>query len=791
MTAMTPRVIIHGRCCGNWRSRPGKLTPWSAGQRRQHRGRRSAVRRARGGDGAPVAGRYGGEGRPPDPRAAGWGLGSRHRAPEPEAGRRGPGGPAISGRVGEVGTGGGVAGQAGGSERRCSAGGGEGPAGGDVGDRTRSARGGRRRALTCRAGGGGCGNAPGAARAPPAPRRARDRRGSSGAARSARRRRAGRIGDGWAGASWPTGYRTCVDREQWRGHQFGRRARMCRRDRRALLHRRARRRRPAATEVEFTRAPAATSGSPRPAGSSPPAGSTPARRCCCARPSCRPPATTGALLDLGCGYGPIACVLADRRARRPPSARSTSTSGPCELTADNAGRLGAGRPGRVGAPDDVPADVDFAADLVQPADPDRQGRAARAAAALAAPAGPGRRRPGWSSAGTSARDSLQRWLVEQGWQVERHASQKGFRVLRVTRIIRVDPATRARAGCLTVGYVDVAGGRAHPRRTGGSSSPTCRSGSARAPRSRWSARTARARRRCCGWSPATCRCSRRDRALRRAGRDAPVHRHDRRRVDARRPGAVAGPAGAARRRPRLAEAERPCARPRSAASSAPPTSKAQLAYADALAAWGEAGGYDAEVLFDTVARRRARPAVGRAPGTGRCAPSPAASRSASRWSCCCAAPTRCCCSTSRTTSSTCPASAGWRSGCASRPSRCSTFARPGAAGPDRRPGGRRRGRQRRGCTRAASPAGTRPGWPGYARLDELRRRWDEEHAEAQRAGADVQAEGRVQRRAWPRATRRRRPGCASSRRPGRRRVPPEGPGHPDAADAAGAPASAR
>lgn len=30
-------------------------------------------------------------------------------------------------------------------------------------------------------------------------------------------------------------------------------------------------------------------------------------------------------------------------------------------------------------------------------------------------------------------------------------------------------------------------------------------------------------------------------------------------------------------------------------------SKAQLAYADALGAWGEAGGYDAEVLFDTVA----------------------------------------------------------------------------------------------------------------------------------------------------------------------------------------------
>ena len=30
-------------------------------------------------------------------------------------------------------------------------------------------------------------------------------------------------------------------------------------------------------------------------------------------------------------------------------------------------------------------------------------------------------------------DSLHRWLVEQGWSVERHASQKGYRVLRVTR----------------------------------------------------------------------------------------------------------------------------------------------------------------------------------------------------------------------------------------------------------------------------------------------------------------------------------------------------------------------
>jgi hypothetical protein len=28
---------------------------------------------------------------------------------------------------------------------------------------------------------------------------------------------------------------------------------------------------------------------------------------------------------------------------------------------------------------------------------------------------------------------LQRWLVDEGWEVGRHASQKGFRVFRVAR----------------------------------------------------------------------------------------------------------------------------------------------------------------------------------------------------------------------------------------------------------------------------------------------------------------------------------------------------------------------
>ena len=57
---------------------------------------------------------------------------------------------------------------------------------------------------------------------------------------------------------------------------------------------------------------------------------------------------------------------------------------------------------------------------------------------------------------------------------------------------------------------------------------------------------------------------------------------------------------------------------RIAANTAPPSSlegtkagaalgeseKSQLAYANALTHWGEAGGYDAEVLFDTAGRKK-------------------------------------------------------------------------------------------------------------------------------------------------------------------------------------------
>ena len=105
-------------------------------------------------------------------------------------------------------------------------------------------------------------------------------------------------------------------------------------------------------------------------------------------------ATTGTLLDLGCGYGPIACVLAERgagehrlRGRRNARAR--------DLTAENAATLGLADRVLVAAPDDVPGRRHVRADLEQSAHPHRQGRAARAAGAVAAPAGARRCRPGW------------------------------------------------------------------------------------------------------------------------------------------------------------------------------------------------------------------------------------------------------------------------------------------------------------------------------------------------------------------------------------------------------------
>jgi 16S rRNA (guanine1207-N2)-methyltransferase len=142
-------------------------------------------------------------------------------------------------------------------------------------------------------------------------------------------------------------------------------------------------------------------------------------------------ATAGAaLLDLGCGFGPIACVLA--------TVAPTATTWAVDvnerargLAAENAARLGLSDRVRVSAPEEVPVDLRFAQIWSNP--PIRIGKDELHQMLL-------RWLPRLAPDGIAwlvvARhlggDSLQRWLVEQGWQVTRHASQKGFRVLRVT-----------------------------------------------------------------------------------------------------------------------------------------------------------------------------------------------------------------------------------------------------------------------------------------------------------------------------------------------------------------------
>ena len=105
-----------------------------------------------------------------------------------------------------------------------------------------------------------------------------------------------------------------------------------------------------------------------------------------------------------------------------------------------------------------------------------------------------------------------------------------------------------------------------------------------------------------------------------------------------------------------------------------------------------------------------------------------ASRNASCSRRCCAARTRCCCSTSRTTTSTCRASSGWRSGCASppRPSCWSRTIGSCSTGPPS--GSSPWSRATCGSTAAGSPRTREARSDRNDRLDELRRRWDEEHA---------------------------------------------------------------
>ncbi len=138
------------------------------------------------------------------------------------------------------------------------------------------------------------------------------------------------------------------------------------------------------------------------------------------------PPAAGTFLDLGCGYGPIACTLA----RRAPAAvvwaidvneRARS------LCAQNAAATGATGV-RVAAPDEVPPDVRF--DLIWSNPPIRIGKAALHDLLLA---WFGRLVPGGRAVIVVQKhlgaDSLAAWLGQHGYTVERLLSRQGFRLL--------------------------------------------------------------------------------------------------------------------------------------------------------------------------------------------------------------------------------------------------------------------------------------------------------------------------------------------------------------------------
>jgi 16S rRNA G1207 methylase RsmC len=140
-------------------------------------------------------------------------------------------------------------------------------------------------------------------------------------------------------------------------------------------------------------------------------------------------ADRGDLLDLGCGYGPIACVLATEAPGATVYAVDVNARAR-ELTAANAQQLGLQV--RVATPQDVPAEVSFAQIWSNP--PTHAGKAELHAMMAAwlprlAPGG-----VAWLVINRHlGGDSLHTWLTGLGWDVVRVASQKGFRVLRVTR----------------------------------------------------------------------------------------------------------------------------------------------------------------------------------------------------------------------------------------------------------------------------------------------------------------------------------------------------------------------
>ena len=139
----------------------------------------------------------------------------------------------------------------------------------------------------------------------------------------------------------------------------------------------------------------------------------------------------GDVVDLGCGYGPIACTLALRLPGRRVWAVEVNERAR-GLCAANAATAGVADRVDVVGPDGVPSERPLAAIVSNP--PIRIGKAALhdlLAEWL------GRLVPGGEAWLVVQKhlgaDSLARWLGEQGWEATRAHSRKGYRILRVRR----------------------------------------------------------------------------------------------------------------------------------------------------------------------------------------------------------------------------------------------------------------------------------------------------------------------------------------------------------------------
>ncbi len=143
-----------------------------------------------------------------------------------------------------------------------------------------------------------------------------------------------------------------------------------------------------------------------------------------------PPPPTGDLLDLGCGYGPIAVTLA----RRSPAAMVWAVDvneRAVELVRENGAALGLANL-RAVTPDAVPAEVRFAAIWSNP--PIRVGKDALHRLLL-----------DWlvrlEDGGRAwlvvqkhlGADSLAAWLAAEGYPTARRASKQAYRILEVSR----------------------------------------------------------------------------------------------------------------------------------------------------------------------------------------------------------------------------------------------------------------------------------------------------------------------------------------------------------------------